>query len=141
MADFSTAFKKVSIAEGGYVNDKDDAGGETYRGIARKSNPKWIGWKVIDNIKSNNPNGFKSVINNADTHAKLNQYVLALYKSNYWDVLFLDPFKSQAVAEQLFDMCVNAGKTTAVRLAQRIVKEAPTGVWTSSLHNKLVEIV
>ena len=33
MAYFGDAFKKLSIKEGGYVNDKDDAGGETYRGI------------------------------------------------------------------------------------------------------------
>ena len=34
MAYFGDAFKKLSIKEGGYVNDKDDAGGETYRGIS-----------------------------------------------------------------------------------------------------------
>ena len=38
MAYFGDAFKKLSIKEGGYVNDKDDAGGETYRGISRKYN-------------------------------------------------------------------------------------------------------
>jgi lysozyme family protein len=37
MACFGDAFKKLSIKEGGYVNDKDDAGGETYRGISRSS--------------------------------------------------------------------------------------------------------
>ena len=44
MAYFGDAFKKLSIKEGGYVNDKDDAGGETYRGISRKYNPTWQGW-------------------------------------------------------------------------------------------------
>lgn len=38
--------------EGGYVNDPDDKGGETYKGIARKFNPDWKGWKIID--KSSN---------------------------------------------------------------------------------------
>ena len=33
MAYFGDAFKKLSIKEGGYVNDKDDAGGETYRSV------------------------------------------------------------------------------------------------------------
>ena len=28
MAYFGDAFKKLSIKEGGYVNDKDDAGGQ-----------------------------------------------------------------------------------------------------------------
>ena len=35
MANFEEAYKKTSDFEGGYVNDEDDAGGETYRGIAR----------------------------------------------------------------------------------------------------------
>ena len=51
MAYFGDAFKKLSIKEGGYVNDKDDAGGETYRGISRKYNPTWQGWTMIDSYK------------------------------------------------------------------------------------------
>lgn len=52
MAYFGDAFKKLSIKEGGYVNDKDDAGGETYRGISRKYNPTWQGWTMIDSYKN-----------------------------------------------------------------------------------------
>ncbi len=33
MAKFDDEFEKVILAEGGYVNDPDDAGGETYLGI------------------------------------------------------------------------------------------------------------
>jgi lysozyme family protein len=32
--------------EGYYVNDKDDSGGETYRGISRVNFPKWAGWAI-----------------------------------------------------------------------------------------------
>ena len=39
MAKFDEEFDKVILAEGGYVNDPDDAGGETYLGISRKNNP------------------------------------------------------------------------------------------------------
>ncbi|RYD50653.1 MAG: hypothetical protein EOP52_13405, partial [Sphingobacteriales bacterium] len=35
MADFLTAYKRTAVAEGGYANDPDDLGGETYKGIAR----------------------------------------------------------------------------------------------------------
>ena len=52
MANFGDAFKKLSIKEGGYVNDKDDAGGETYKGISRRYNPTWQGWTMIDSYKS-----------------------------------------------------------------------------------------
>ena len=37
MADFRLAYKKIEAAEGGYVNDPDDKGGETYKGISRKA--------------------------------------------------------------------------------------------------------
>ena len=39
--------------EGYYVNDPSDSGGETYCGIARNSNPKWQGWKIVDKHKLN----------------------------------------------------------------------------------------
>mgnify|MGYP002957326922 CR=1 FL=1 len=39
MANFNEEFKKVILVEGGYVNDPDDAGGETYLGISRRYNP------------------------------------------------------------------------------------------------------
>lgn len=67
MANFGDAFKKLSIKEGGYVNDKDDAGGETYRGISRKYNPTWQGWNMIDQYKKHYTVGskeFKSKLDN-----------------------------------------------------------------------------
>ena len=39
MADFLKAFNKIIVNEGGYVNDKDDKGGETFMGITRKNHP------------------------------------------------------------------------------------------------------
>ena len=35
MAEFETAYYLTNKIEGGYANDQDDKGGETYRGIAR----------------------------------------------------------------------------------------------------------
>ena len=51
MALFTPAFTLSKINEGGWVNDPNDIGGETYRGISRKFNPKWNGWSVIDEMK------------------------------------------------------------------------------------------
>lgn len=42
----------TNISEGGYANVKEDKGGETYRGIARNSNPNWKGWEIIDKYKA-----------------------------------------------------------------------------------------
>ena len=51
MAEFDISFQKVLSYEGGYVNDPDDPGGETYKGIARKMNSKWDGWVLVDLLK------------------------------------------------------------------------------------------
>ena len=62
MADFRLAYKKIEAAEGGYVNDPDDKGGETYKGISRKANPDWDGWISIDQIKKAHPTTFKNIL-------------------------------------------------------------------------------
>ena len=112
MAYFGDAFKKLSIKEGGYVNDKDDAGGETYRGISRKYNPTWQGWTMIDSYKKHYTVGSKE----------------------------LDDFNSQRVAEQLFDTNVNCGQVAAIKMAQRVLGLKETGRWNLDLLNKLIEI-
>lgn len=137
MAEFYKAYKKLEVAEGGYVNDKDDAGGETYKGISRKANPNWIGWKTLDDLKKHHPTTFANI---AKRTPQLEKAVQDLYKNNYWDCFNLDDFKSQYIAEQLFDMCVNAGKKTAVKIAQRVAKVSETGIWTKELEDYLINI-
>lgn len=141
MANFKTALDKVLQKEGGYVNDPDDAGGETYKGISRKYNPKWLGWSIIDKYKSDNPN-----INNSartkelEKDMKLQKEVYSLYKNNYWDCLELDDVPNQLVAETMFDTCVNQGFVYAVKFAERTLNLKETGKWNLSLLNKLVSI-
>lgn len=51
MADFKKALGLILKNEGGYVFDRDDSGGETYKGIARNMNSKWDGWVIVDIFK------------------------------------------------------------------------------------------
>src|ERR1035441_4044145 len=53
VADFNAAHQQVMGNEGGYANNPADAGGETYKGIARKFWPQWCGWKYVDGVKAN----------------------------------------------------------------------------------------
>lgn len=62
MAEFAKAYKKLEVAEGGYVNDPDDAGGETYKGVSRKANPNWIGWIILDDLKKHHPKNFLQLL-------------------------------------------------------------------------------
>ena len=128
MAYFGDAFKKLSIKEGGYVNDKDDAGGETYRGISRKYNPTWQGWTMIDSYKKHYTVGSKEFKSKLDNDVQLQKLVWQKYKVGYWDVFELDDFNSQRVAEQLFDTNVNCGQVAAIKMAQRVLGLKETGI-------------
>jgi len=48
---FSQIIPTTLKHEGGYANHPADKGGETYRGITRKNNDEWQGWKVINEVK------------------------------------------------------------------------------------------
>lgn len=137
MAEFYRAYKKLEVAEGGYVNDPDDAGGETYKGVSRKANSYWIGWTMIDDIKKHHPTTFKSIIKGTP---QVEKAVQDLYKKNYWDCFELDDFKNQKVAEELFDMCVNAGKKAAVKVAQTVIGDKLDGKWNASLKERLANL-
>lgn len=137
MAKFDEEFDKVILAEGGYVNDPDDAGGETYLGISRKNNPKWTGWRIIDNIKKKY--GTKNITSRLKKDAALNNSAKLIYKQKYWDVLELDDIPSQGIAHQLFDTCVNCGKTAAIRIAQQVLMMTITGKWSDELKYNLMK--
>ena len=111
MADFRKALEHVLSNEGGYVNDPDDPGGETYKGIARKMNPQWKGWPLIDKRDFTNP--------------LLADLVASFYRDNYWEPIRGDRITSQLVAMSIFDFAVNAGVKTSVILAQAVV-DVPT---------------
>lgn len=138
MATFNDAFKKLTIAEGGYVNDSDDSGGETYRGVSRRYNPTWKGWDIVDNYKKRHRG--VSLNNKLNADNELQKLVADLYKTNYWDIFELDDVPSQAVAYQMFDTCVNCGQYAAIKIAESCLNRPITGRWTLSLLNELVAI-
>jgi len=123
MADFEVAFGLTMKSEGGYVNDPQDPGGETYKGVARKMNSKWDGWVVIDLMRKER--GFPA---NLDSNMQLQEKIKRFYQVNYWDKVRGDEITNQDVAESIFDFAVNAGATTSVKLAQIAVGAEPDGV-------------
>jgi lysozyme family protein len=122
MADFASAFAATMKAEGGYVNDPQDPGGETYKGIARKMNSKWEGWTLIDLAKKE-----RNFPANLDKHTVLQEKIRAFYEVNYWDKIRGDDIADQHIAECIFDFAVNAGPITSAKLAQITVGAEPDG--------------
>lgn len=104
MAAFDVAFDRLIGAEGGYVNDPADPGGETNWGISKRAYP------TVD---------IKNLTRDA---AK------AIYRRDFWDRLNADQMYD-GVAFQAFDFAVNSGIETAVRYLQRAVGVADDGHW------------
>lgn len=114
MANFIEAYNLTLGHEGGYANDPDDVGGETYKGIARNYHPSWSGWRVIDTLKTKP--GFPHTAYNDVT---LDKAVKEFYKAYYWDVNLLDRVTDQKVANEMFDTGVNMGVSRAASFLQK----------------------
>jgi lysozyme family protein len=123
MADFTQAFQLMIAHEGGYVNDPDDPGGETYKGVARKIFSKWDGWTKVDMLKRQ-PN-FPA---NLDKDVDLQEDVSHFYRITFWDKINGDQITNQDVASSIFDFGVNAGSGTSASLAQMVIGAKSDGV-------------
>ena len=94
--EFNDVIDKVLEHEGGYVNDPNDLGGETKYGITKRFYPD------VD-IKSLTKEDAKDI-----------------YKRDYWDKNKIDDLPDN-LKHIFFDMCVNQGRGTAVRVLQRAI--------------------
>ena len=115
MADFKKAFEVASNNEGGYNNDPDDLGGETYRGIARKFWPTWKGWPLIDQAKKQP--GFPG---NLEKIPELPAMIEDFYRVNFWDPILGDKISVQSTATTIYDFAINTTPKVSISLAQMV---------------------
>jgi lysozyme family protein len=100
--NFEEAIRYVILDEGGYVNHKNDRGGETKYGISKRSYP------------------------NEDIKNLTVERAVEIYKRDFWDRSGVErlPFH---LRYQVFDMCVNHGAHNAIRMLQRASKVMDDG--------------
>ena len=100
-AAFANAWAKTGRAEGGYVNDPEDSGGETNHGITEKVA---------------RANGYTGLMRDLTP-----QHAERIAKQEYWDVMLLDEVAtiSHKIADELFDTGFNTGPARAVGFLQR----------------------
>jgi lysozyme family protein len=112
---FNRCINVILRNEGGYVNHPNDPGGETNMGIAKKFYPDLD----IKNLTKNQ--------------------AIEIYYKDYWSKMNLLGIYDENLILQIFDMGVNAGIKTAIKIIQRIV-EAEVDGWigdeTTGLINK-----
>ena len=94
MKSFKEIIEKVLHHEGGYVNDPKDLGGETKYGITKRFYP------------------------DIDIKNLTIEQATEIYKKDYWDRNKVESLP-QNLWHIYFDMCVNMGKRTAVKVLQR----------------------
>lgn len=108
MASFDIAYKTfIQPWEGGYVNNPNDKGGETYAGIARNFHPTWSGWSYIDEIKKTRK------IDTNEKFAAIQDKVDKFYLLALWEPNNFSAINNQDVANILFDWYVNSGSNAA----------------------------
>ena len=94
LTTFNEIIEIVLEHEGGYVNDPKDLGGETKYGITKRFYP------------------------DVDIKNLTIEQATEIYKKDYWDKNKVESLP-QNLWHIYFDMCVNMGKRTAVKVLQR----------------------
>ena len=102
MTAWDTAIGHVLQAEGGYVDNPRDPGGETNFGISKRAYPA------------------------LDIRALTPEAATAIYRRDYWDACQCDKLPGP-VAVVLFDAAVNQGVGAAVRMLQHALRVAEDG--------------
>ncbi|CBA16246.1 N-acetylmuramidase [Xanthomonas albilineans] len=110
MADFNVFFPTLLRYEGGFVNDPQDPGGATNKGITLATFRLYAKSLLqvepaLENLR-------------ALTDAQAGR----IYKTCYWDAVHGDAIALQPLADIVFDFYVNAGNN-AIKLLQRVLNE------------------
>lgn len=122
MANFDTAYQLTSEHEGGYANVIGDAGGETYKGIARNYWPNWDGWSWVDITKHGLAGTSAQSINNVLSKLpEIEASVKRFYKKHFWDAAKLDSINPQNIANEIYDTGVNFGMSKAIKYLQEAI--------------------
>lgn len=115
MSSWSVAIEFVLKSEGGYANDPDDPGKETYRGISRRYHPDWYGWSAIDQRKP---------IARGTIFPDLEMAVRDWYYNEFW-LPVRGPEIPGPLALCLFDFAVLSGAGKAIRFMQQELGVTP----------------
>lgn len=136
MADPKISIKKILVFEGGWVNNPNDNGKETFRGVTRVNWPNWKGWAIIDEAKKHS-NFPESLMTNLD----LTNMVIDFYTVNYWNKIHGNQINDQQTADSFLDQAVLEGVSAAIKREENSVNIPVTGIISDLLISKLNSLV
>jgi lysozyme family protein len=117
-------FNVTAVFEGGYAKDPADAGGETFRGVSRKSHPAWSGWQLIDAAKRDGAKTAKAIDAYFKNDGHMGSLVAKVYENGYWKPLNGEPELPDRVKQKLFDASVHMGLKNAAKILQKSLNAA-----------------
>jgi lysozyme family protein len=131
MADYKHIIPFIKKAEGGYVNDPADHGGETNKGITYSVWVSIFGGRAHDKFMAMTDEDWGVV-----------------FKKLFWDKILGDQFKSQRLADIMVDWvwgsgvhnpCVHLQRIINTNFGQHLVEDGVLGQTTISVLNGLDE--
>lgn len=116
MADVNKLVPHILKWEGGFVNDPDDLGGATNKGVTFKTyklyrNRKGLPIPSVGDLKRLSDDEFTDIL-----------------KTMFWDACRSDEINSQSVANAIVDWAWNSGTTTAAKEIQRVLGVKADGI-------------
>lgn len=113
MADCNILAPFIMFWEGGiYVNDPNDSGGPTMKGVTLNTFRSFFGAsKTVDDLKKITDE----------------QWTL-IFKSGFWNKCKADDIKCQSIANMIVDWAYNAGALTVIKRIQRLVGVTADGI-------------
>jgi lysozyme family protein len=110
-SNFDSSFSLLMTSEGGYVNDANDAGGETNLGVTKAAWSSYLGRPIHD----------------GEMKELTKDVVKPFYKKMYWDKVHGDDLPV-GLDYAVFDFAVNAGTGRASKFLQQAVGVVDDGV-------------
>lgn len=116
MADVNKLVPHILKWEGGFVNDPDDLGGATNKGVTFKT------YKLYRNRKG------LPIPSIGDLKRLSNDEFTDILKTMFWDACRTDEINSQSVANAIVDWAWHSGTTTAAKEIQRVLGVKADGI-------------
>ena len=116
MADVTKLAPHILKFEGGFINDPDDLGGATNKGVC---------YKTYKLYRQRNKLSVPSI---EDLKNITNEEFTDILKSMYWDACRADKIESQSVANAIVDWAWHSGTITAVKEVQNVLCVESDGI-------------
>lgn len=112
MADYKELIPIIKKWEGGYVNDPDDSGGSTNKGVTLATFRTWFGAnKTVNDLK-----------------ALTDEQWIYIFLNGYWNQCKASEINNQSIANIIVDWAWASGPKTAIKKVQSILGTDSDGI-------------